>query len=105
MEQREIVYCAVAGLSSQLHLQESEKMHAATAECHKVSNVTIKLFSFIWSAGERIRCGAGGESLEDGVRDGGVVSMAITGVQCPQLLHTASFHQYFWTLSNLVSAL
>lgn len=61
--------------------------------------------AFIWSAGERIRCGAGGESLEDRFRDGGVVSMAITGVQCPQLLHTASFHQYIWTLSNLVSAL
>lgn len=45
MDQREIVYCAVAGVSSQLHLPEAEKMHAATAECHKVSNVTIYLFS------------------------------------------------------------
>lgn len=45
MDQREIVYCAVAGVSSQFHLPEAEKMHAATAECHKVSNVTINLFS------------------------------------------------------------
>lgn len=30
--------------------------------------------------------------------------MAITGVQCPQLLHSAAFHQYFWPLPHPASA-
>ena len=32
--------------SSQLHLPESEEVHAAAAERHKVSDVTINLFGF-----------------------------------------------------------
>lgn len=32
---------------------------------HQVAHVTINLLSFMWSIGERIRCSAGGEALED----------------------------------------